>query len=121
MNGTKHKYTPPWAPAGIFVGGSEPQKGPLQDEKGPPKKVLKNCASTVLRRLGVMLSQENINSCAHGRPQEFFQGGANLLGGPQKICEGGPPYFFIQALKYASGGGGSLDAWRVFSRGPQIY
>ena len=32
-----------WAPAGIFVGGSEPQKGP------PPKK--KNCASTVLRGL----------------------------------------------------------------------
>ena len=31
----------------------------------------------------------------HGRPQEFFQGGANLWGGgcPPKICEG-PPYFF---------------------------
>ena len=28
----------PWAPAGIFVGGSEPQKGPPQDEKGPPQK-----------------------------------------------------------------------------------
>ena len=27
-----------WAPAGIFVGGSEPQKGPPQDEKGPAKK-----------------------------------------------------------------------------------
>ena len=27
-----------WAPAGIFVGGSEPQKGPPQDEKGPPQK-----------------------------------------------------------------------------------
>ena len=28
----------PWAPAGIFVGGSEPQKGLPQDEKGPPPK-----------------------------------------------------------------------------------
>ena len=28
----------PWAPAGIFVGGSEPQIGPPQDEKGPPPK-----------------------------------------------------------------------------------
>ena len=27
-----------WAPAGIFVGGSEPQKGPPQDKKGPPQK-----------------------------------------------------------------------------------
>ena len=27
-----------WALAGIFVGGSEPQKGPPQDEKGPPPK-----------------------------------------------------------------------------------
>ena len=26
--------------------------------------------------------------CDHGRPQEFFQGGANLWGGPLKICEG---------------------------------
>ena len=51
----------------------------------------------------------------HGRPQEFFQGGANLWGGPKKICEGGPPYFFRQALKYAyRGGGGSFDARRVF-------
>ena len=30
--------TQAWAPAGIFVGGSEPQKGPPQDEKGPPPK-----------------------------------------------------------------------------------
>ena len=51
-----------WAPAGIFVGGSEPQKGPPQDEKGPPQK--KNCASTVLRGLGGMLSREKINSGA---------------------------------------------------------
>ena len=29
----------------------------------------------------------------HGRPQEFFQGGGEPLGGPPKICEGGPPYF----------------------------
>ena len=52
----------------------------------------------------------------HGRPQEFFQGGANLWGGPQKICEGGPPYFFRQALKcaYRGGGGCSFDARRVF-------
>ena len=54
-----------WAPAGIFVGGSEPQKGPNQDKKGPPQKNLKKyCASIVLRGLGVMLSQENINSGA---------------------------------------------------------
>ena len=45
-------------------------------------------------------------TCRHGRPQEFFQGGANLWGGPKKICEGGPPYFFRQALKYAYRGGG---------------
>ena len=44
----------------------------------------------------------------HGRPQEFFQGGANLWGGPLKICEGGPPYFFRQALKYAYRGGGGV-------------
>ena len=53
----------------------------------------------------------------HGRPQEFFQGGGKPLGGPQKICEGGPPYFFRQALKYAyrgGGGVGSFDARRVF-------
>ena len=31
-------YLSTWAPAGIFVGGSEPQKGPPQDEKGPPPK-----------------------------------------------------------------------------------
>ena len=29
----------------------------------------------------------------HGRPQEFFQGGQTFGVGPQKICEGGPPYF----------------------------
>ena len=28
----------PWEPAGIFVGGSEPQKCPPQDEKAPPPK-----------------------------------------------------------------------------------
>ena len=33
-----HSHT--WAPAGIFVGGSEPQKGPPKDEKGPPQKKL---------------------------------------------------------------------------------
>ena len=43
-------------------GGSEPQKGPPQDEKGPPQK--KNCANTVLRGIGGMLSRENVNSCA---------------------------------------------------------
>ena len=32
-----------WAPAGIFVGGSEPQKGPPQDEKGPPPPKKKLC------------------------------------------------------------------------------
>ena len=50
----------------------------------------------------------------HGRPQEFFQGGGKPLGGPKKIYEGAPPYFFRQALKYAyRGGGGSFDARRV--------
>ena len=33
-----HLNVQSWAPAGIFVGGSEPQKGPPQDEKGPPPK-----------------------------------------------------------------------------------
>ena len=51
----------------------------------------------------------------------FPGGGGKPLGGPQKICEGGPHIFFRQALKYAyRGGGGSFDARRVFSRGPQI-
>ena len=36
----------------------------------------------------------------------FPGGGANLWGGPQKICEGGPPYFFRQALNMHIGGGG---------------
>ena len=40
-----------WAPAGIFVGGSEPQKGPPQDKKTPPPKK-KSFASTVLRGIG---------------------------------------------------------------------
>ena len=45
----------------------------------------------------------------------FPGGGANLWGGPKKICEGGPPHFFRQALKYAYRGGGcSFDARRVF-------
>ena len=57
-----------------------------------------------------------------GARRNFSRGG-KPLGGPQKICEGGPPYFFRQALKYAyrGGGGGSFDARRVFSMGPQIY
>ena len=38
----------PWAPAGIFVGGSEPQKGPPQDEKGPPPKTKKNVLAPFL-------------------------------------------------------------------------
>ena len=50
-----------WAPAGIFVGGSEPQKAPLKTKKAPPQK---KCASTVLRGIGGMLSRENVNSCA---------------------------------------------------------
>ena len=50
----------------------------------------------------------------HGRPQEFFHGGQTFGGGPKKICEGGPPYFFRQTLKYAyRGGGGSFDARRI--------
>ena len=35
---SKNHTEKPWAPAGIFVGGSEPQKGPPQDKKGPPQK-----------------------------------------------------------------------------------
>ena len=27
-------------------------------------------------------------------PAGIFPGGGKPLGGPQKICEGGPPYFF---------------------------
>ena len=62
---TRQHHNYPWAPAGIFVGGSEPQKGPPQDEKAPPPpKKKKNCASTVLRGLGGMLSREKINSGA---------------------------------------------------------
>ena len=57
----------------------------------------------------------------HGRPQEFFQGGANLWGGPLKICEGGPPYFFRQALNMHIGGGVVLMPAEFFSRWPQIY
>ena len=52
----------------------------------------------------------------HGRPQKFFQGGANLWGAPKKSVKGGPHIFFRQALKYAyrGGGGGSFDVRRVF-------
>ena len=50
--------------------------------------------------------------------QEFFQGGANLWGGPKKSVKGGPHIFFRQALKYAYRGGGcSFDARRVFFLG----
>ena len=57
----------------------------------------------------------------HGRPQEFFQGGANLLGGPQKSVKGGPHIFFRQALKYAYRGGGVvLMPTELFSKGPQF-
>ena len=51
----------------------------------------------------------------HGRPQEFFQGGANLWGAPQKSVKGGPHIFFRQALKYAyrGWGGGSFETHRV--------
>ena len=45
----------------------------------------------------------------------FSRGGGKPLGGAPKICEGGPPYFFRQTLKYAyRRGGGSFDARRVF-------
>ena len=40
-------------------------------------------------------------------PAGIFPGGGQTFeGAPQKICEGGPPYFFRQALKYAYRGGG---------------
>ena len=61
--------------------------------------------------------------CYHmGARRNFSRGGANLWGGPKKICEGGPPYFFRQALKYAYRGGGggegcSFDARRFFFLG----
>ena len=54
----------------------------------------------------------------------FVRGGeGQTFGGPQKISEGGPPYFFRQALKYAYRGGGGviLMPAEFFSRGPQIY
>ena len=52
----------------------------------------------------------------------FPGGGGKPLGGPKKICEGGPPIFFRQPLKYAYRGGGVvLMAAEFFSRGPQIY
>ena len=57
-------------------------------------------------------------------PAGIFPGGGKPLGGaPKKSVKGGPHIFFRQALKYAyrGGGGGSFDARRVFSRGPQIY
>ena len=38
----------------------------------------------------------------------IFPRGGKPLGGPLKICEGGPPYFFRQALKYAYRGGGGV-------------
>ena len=66
----------------------------------------------------------NSNGRGHGRPQEFFQGGANLWGGaPKKSVKGGPHIFFRQALKYAYRGGGGvvLMPAEFFSRGPQIY
>ena len=54
--------TEAWAPAGIFVGGSELQKDPPLDEKGlPPQRI---CASTVFKGLGGMLSEENFNNGA---------------------------------------------------------
>ena len=43
-----------------------------------------------------------------GARRNFSRGGKPLGGGPQKICEGGPPYFFRQALKYAYRGGGGV-------------
>ena len=52
----------------------------------------------------------------------FPGGGANLWGGPKKICEGGPPYFFRQTLEYAYRGGGVvLLPAEFFSRGPGEY
>ena len=56
-----------------------------------------------------------------GARRNFSRGGGKPLGGPKKICEGGPPYFFRQALKYVyRRGGGSFDAHRgFFSRGPK--
>ena len=57
-----------------------------------------------------------------GARRNFSRGG-EPLGGPPKICEGGPPYFFRQALKYAHRGGGGvvLMPAELFSKGPQIY
>ena len=42
-----------------------------------------------------------------GARRNFSRGGGKPLGGgAKKICEGGPPYFFRQALKYAYRGVG---------------
>ena len=50
-------------------------------------------------------------------PAGIFPGG-----GPKKICEVGPPYFFRQALEYAYRVWGvDLMPAEFFSRGPQIY
>ena len=44
-----------------------------------------------------------------GTRRNFSRGGGGGKlwgGGPKKICEGGPPYFFRQALKYEYRGEG---------------
>ena len=59
-----------------------------------------------------------------GARRNFSRGGGGQTfgGGLQKICEGGPLYFFRQALKYEYRGGGVvLMPAEFFSRGPQIY
>ena len=75
----------------------------------------------ILTKLQILQLNKMVHS-AHGRPQEFFQGGANLWGGPKKICEGGPHIFFRQALKYVYRRGGGVVLMPTeffFSRGPK--
>ena len=71
--------------------------------------------------IGLLLSSWTPGTWA---PAGIFPGGGGKpFGSPQEICEGGPPYVFRQALKYAYRGGGGVVFMpaEFFSRGPQIY
>ena len=50
----------------------------------------------------------HLNIRSMGARRNFSRGGQTFGGDPQKICEGGPPIFFRQALKYAYRGGGQF-------------
>ena len=63
----------------------------------------------------------NVDLMTMGARRNFSRGGQTLGGGPQKICKGGPPFFFRQALKYAYRGGGGVVLMPAdfFSRDPK--